>query len=128
MAEELTAKDVIRAHARDELGMPAPLTAVLWPTSTVSAVPMKMNVLRILACLPAPKPGMAHTYMPILTAGIDLDDLTNPYQAAAASALAFCLGGGLPLLAAAFIHDSHMRILSVVCPPPNLSSQSYVSA
>ena len=47
-------------------------------------------------------------------AGIDLDDMTNPYQAAAASALAFCLGAGLPLLAAAFIEDVKWRILSIV--------------
>ena len=59
--------------------------------------------------------GEAYAQAAVLAAGIDLDDLTNPYQAAAASALAFCLGGGLPLLAAAFIHDAHMRILSVVC-------------
>ncbi len=65
MAEELTAKDVIRAHARDELG-------------------------------------------------IDIDDMTNPYQAAASSALAFCIGAGLPLLAAAFIEDPKWRIVSVV--------------
>ncbi|KAK9901345.1 hypothetical protein WJX75_007573 [Coccomyxa subellipsoidea] len=65
VAEELTAKDVIRAHARDELG-------------------------------------------------IDVDDMTNPYQAAASSALAFIVGAGLPLLAAAFIEDPKMRILSVV--------------
>ena len=55
-------------------------------------------------------------------AGIDLDDLTNPYQAAATSALAFCIGAGLPLLAAAFIEDANMRILSVVCCLPFLSS------
>ncbi|EIE20116.1 DUF125-domain-containing protein, partial [Coccomyxa subellipsoidea C-169] len=65
VAEELTAKDVIRAHARDELG-------------------------------------------------IDIDDMTNPYQAAASSALAFCIGAGLPLLAAAFIEDPKWRIVSVV--------------
>lgn len=130
VAEELTAKDVIRAHARDELGMPAPLTAVLWPTSNVSANRMNRDILGILrlACLHTPGPGMAHTHTTVLAAGIDLDDLTNPYQAASASALAFCLGGGLPLLAAAFIHDSHMRILSVVCSPLHLNSQSYVPA
>ena len=66
-------------------------------------------------CSP-PAHAIAHANIAALVAGIDLDDLTNPYQAAAASALAFCLGGGLPLLAAAFIHDSHMRILSVVRP------------
>jgi VIT1/CCC1 family predicted Fe2+/Mn2+ transporter len=65
VAEELTAKDVIRAHARDELG-------------------------------------------------IDLDDMTNPYQAAAASAVAFVVGAGIPLLAAAFISDAMWRIISVV--------------
>lgn len=67
MAEELTAKDVIRAHARDELG-------------------------------------------------IDVDDMTNPYQAAAASAIAFIIGAGIPLLAAAFIPEAKWRILSVVNP------------
>lgn len=65
MAEELTAKDVIRAHARDELG-------------------------------------------------IDLDDMTNPYQAAASSAVAFIIGAGLPLLAGAFIESANWRIVSVV--------------
>jgi hypothetical protein len=40
--------------------------------------------------------------------------MTNPYQAAAASALSFCLGAGLPLLAAAFIEDVKWRILSIV--------------
>ncbi|CAL8471042.1 g10584 [Coccomyxa elongata] len=65
VAEELTAKDVIRAHARDELG-------------------------------------------------IDIDDMTNPYQAAASSAFAFIIGAGLPLLAGAFIEDANWRIVSVV--------------
>lgn len=65
VAEELTAKDVIRAHARDELG-------------------------------------------------IDIDDMTNPYQAAASSAFAFIIGAGLPLLAGAFIEDAKWRIVSVV--------------
>lgn len=71
MAEELTAKDVIRAHARDELG-------------------------------------------------IDIDDMTNPYQAAASSAIAFCIGAGLPLLAAAFIEDPKWRIVSIVSPSASL--------
>ncbi len=65
MAVELTAKDVIRAHARDELG-------------------------------------------------IDLDDLSNPWKASAASALAFVVGAGLPLLSAAFIHDATWRLVSLV--------------
>ena len=46
--------------------------------------------------------------------GIDLDDMTNPYQAAGASAIAFCIGAGVPLLAAAFIESAQWRIVSVV--------------
>ncbi|KAK9845523.1 hypothetical protein WJX81_008565 [Elliptochloris bilobata] len=65
VAEELTAKDVIKAHARDELG-------------------------------------------------IDLDEMSNPLQAAGASAVAFCVGAGVPLLAAAFIHDYVWRLVSLV--------------
>ena len=49
-----------------------------------------------------------------LQLGIDLDDLTNPYQAAATSAFSFCIGAGLPLLAGAFIVEAKWRILSVV--------------
>ena len=52
MAHELSEKDVIRAHARDELG-------------------------------------------------IDVDDLANPLQASAASAVAFSLGAAVPLLTGA---------------------------
>ena len=65
MAEELTAKDVIKAHARDELG-------------------------------------------------IDMDDLSNPIQAAAASAFAFCVGAALPLLAGAFLANYITRLLVIV--------------
>lgn len=65
VAIAFTEKDVIRAHARDELG-------------------------------------------------IDIDDLANPLQASLASAFAFCIGAGIPLLAASFIHNEGMRILSLV--------------
>ncbi|GBF96679.1 Fe(2+) (Mn2+) transporter pcl1 [Raphidocelis subcapitata] len=64
VAHELTEKDVIRAHARDELG-------------------------------------------------IDLDDLANPVQASAASAVAFSLGAAVPLLTGAFIADALTRLLAV---------------
>jgi vacuolar iron transporter family protein len=64
VARELTAVDVIRAHARDELG-------------------------------------------------IDLDDMANPLQASAASALAFSVGAGVPLLAGAFLADPAVRIAAV---------------
>ena len=62
VAIELTEKDVIRAHARDELGI----------------------------------------------------DMANPLQACLASAFAFCIGAGIPLLAASFITDHAMRIMSLV--------------
>jgi VIT1/CCC1 family predicted Fe2+/Mn2+ transporter len=65
VARELTEVDVIRAHARDELG-------------------------------------------------IDLDDMANPLQASLASALAFTVGAGVPLLAGAFLQDRAARIGSVV--------------
>ena len=65
VAVAFTEKDVIRAHARDELG-------------------------------------------------IDIDDLANPLQASLASAFAFCVGAGIPLLAASFIHNEGMRIMSLV--------------
>jgi VIT1/CCC1 family predicted Fe2+/Mn2+ transporter len=65
VAEELTAHDVVRAHARDELG-------------------------------------------------IDVDALANPLQAAAASALSFTLGAGIPLVAAAFIRPVIPRLASLI--------------
>ncbi|KAL2613769.1 hypothetical protein R1flu_025461 [Riccia fluitans] len=65
VAEELTKVDVLKAHARDELG-------------------------------------------------IDIDDLSNPMQAALASASAFSLGGGVPLLAGAFIPSIRIRMGVVV--------------
>jgi len=64
VARELTERDVIRAHARDELG-------------------------------------------------IDLDALANPWQASAASAGAFSVGAGVPLLAGCFVLDRAARIGAV---------------
>lgn len=64
VARELTDKDVIRAHARDELG-------------------------------------------------IDLDALANPLQASAASAGAFSVGAGVPLLAGCWVQDRGARIGAV---------------
>lgn len=65
MAVELTRVDVIRAHARDELG-------------------------------------------------IDMDDYSNPLQAAVASAVAFASGGAIPLLAGSFIVTYKYRLISVI--------------
>ena len=65
VAEELTARDAVRAHARDELG-------------------------------------------------IDVDALSNPLQAAAASALSFTIGAAIPLLAAAFVRPAGPRFASLI--------------
>ena len=65
VAKQLTERDVIRAHARDELG-------------------------------------------------IDLDDMSNPLQAAFASSASFTVGAAVPLLAAAFIQAEVPRLLSLI--------------
>lgn len=61
VAEQLTKKDVIRAHARDELG-------------------------------------------------IDVDDLSSPWQAASVSCVSFALGAAIPLLSAVFITSNKVRV------------------
>lgn len=65
VAKQLTERDVIRAHARDELG-------------------------------------------------IDLDDMSNPLQAAFASSASFTVGAAVPLLAAAFIQSEVPRLASLI--------------
>ncbi|CAK9206427.1 unnamed protein product [Sphagnum troendelagicum] len=46
--------------------------------------------------------------------GIDLDNLSNPMQAAIASAMAFSVGGVVPLLSGCFISHHTNRLLSIV--------------
>ncbi|KAH8939948.1 hypothetical protein BDL97_15G063400 [Sphagnum fallax] len=46
--------------------------------------------------------------------GIDLDNLSNPTQAAIASAMAFSVGGVVPLLSGCFISHYTNRLLSIV--------------
>lgn len=65
VAEELSAADPIKAHARDEIG-------------------------------------------------IDVDNLSNPLQAALVSAAAFSMGGTIPLLSALFIDDYNKRFMGIV--------------
>ena len=65
VAKQLTERDVIRAHARDELG-------------------------------------------------IDLDDMSNPLQAAFASSASFTVGAAVPLLAASFIQAEVPRLVSLI--------------
>ncbi|XP_024357279.1 vacuolar iron transporter homolog 2 [Physcomitrium patens] len=45
--------------------------------------------------------------------GIDMDDYSNPMQAAIASSIAFASGGAVPLLAGGFIQDIRYRVTSV---------------
>lgn len=63
-AREMSDKDVIKTHARDELG-------------------------------------------------IDTENLTNPYSAAFSSAISFCVGATVPLLAAVFIRSYVWRLISI---------------
>jgi len=44
---------------------------------------------------------------------IDLDELANPGQASITSAISFSLGAGIPILAAAFIRDQTLRLVSI---------------
>ncbi|XP_024519692.1 vacuolar iron transporter homolog 2 [Selaginella moellendorffii] len=46
--------------------------------------------------------------------GIDLDGLSNPMQAATASALAFSVGGAVPLLAGAFVGTYKYRLTALL--------------
>lgn len=46
--------------------------------------------------------------------GIDMDDYSNPGQAALASAVAFASGGCIPLLAGGFISDFKLRLSAVI--------------
>ncbi|KAJ7546219.1 hypothetical protein O6H91_08G030300 [Diphasiastrum complanatum] len=46
--------------------------------------------------------------------GIDVDELSNPLQAAIASALAFSVGGSIPLLSGAFITEFRYRLASLI--------------
>ncbi|CAK9231701.1 unnamed protein product [Sphagnum troendelagicum] len=45
---------------------------------------------------------------------IDMDELSNPMQAAVASAVAFSLGAAIPLLAGSFIINKNYRLISIV--------------
>lgn len=46
--------------------------------------------------------------------GIDTEDLARPFQAAWTSALAFCIGASIPLLAGSFIHSYIPRLISII--------------
>ena len=46
--------------------------------------------------------------------GIDMDDYSNPMQAAVASAVAFASGGSIPLLSGSFITEFKYRLTAVV--------------
>jgi VIT1/CCC1 family predicted Fe2+/Mn2+ transporter len=46
--------------------------------------------------------------------GIDTEDLAKPFQAAWTSAIAFCIGAAIPLLAGSFIKDYVARVITIV--------------
>lgn len=46
--------------------------------------------------------------------GIDMDEYSNPTQAAVASAVAFASGGSIPLLAGGFLSDFKWRLSAVI--------------
>ncbi len=109
VAEELTAKDVIKAHARDELGidideLSKPLQARRPRSRAVSELTGLPGSVRFL-----------HVWAQAGT-------LERGAQAAGASAAAFCVGAAVPLLAAAFIHDYVWRLVSLVRARPGLWS------
>ena len=46
--------------------------------------------------------------------GIDIDDLSNPSQAAVVSGIAFSIGGVIPLLSAIFVEDYNIRLAVLI--------------
>jgi hypothetical protein len=108
VAHELTEKDVIRAHARDEvrgLWTQAPPGRFGWchvagerPRSNPHPPLVTRNLPPPHHTPPHPTPH-PHPTPPQL--GIDIDDLAKPMQASVASAIAFALGAAIPLLTGA---------------------------
>ena len=151
VAEELTAKDVIKAHARDELGidldeMSNPLQVsrgmlasghkgeiVFLPELVYSndalrvyscivvrtcALIFPSSISRFVHYVARPQLCRAHSacacYARLSMAYKQASMETCGMQAAGASAAAFCVGAGIPLLAAAFIHSYVWRLVSLV--------------
>ena len=118
VAVELTNKDVIRAHARDELGIGQPAR---WPLDVLAL--LQLDVGPVAACMQRKAQAFRST-LSCTSSGswrspqfcrwtADMDELANPIQASLASMVSFLVGAGIPLLAAAFIHDAHWRLISI---------------
>eukprot|EP00887_Chlorella_sp_A99_P004363 scaffold15.g4363.t1 len=103
VAVALTEHDALRAHARDELGElhSQAQAAVGWCMFAASIVPTATRVSE-----------GAHSASG--AAGIDMDDLARPLQAAVVSAITFAAGGGLPLAAATLVADPDAQTAAVV--------------
>jgi VIT1/CCC1 family predicted Fe2+/Mn2+ transporter len=75
-------------------------------SNSLSSSPTTVTTASPAASTPVPE---------VLISGNDDADehLPNPFQAACASALAFCVGGAVPLLSAAFITDYVIRVVTM---------------
>lgn len=74
--------------------------------NSLSSTPTAVTTASPAASTPVPE---------VLISKNDDEDehLPNPFQAACASALAFCVGGAVPLLSAAFITDYAIRVVTM---------------
>lgn len=109
VAVALTEHDAVHAHVRDELGA----------AGAASGCPAVAFGLAFAVCLASGR-RMASFVRPkspelnmCVYAGIDPDALANPWQAAFVSCSTFAAGAGLPLAAAALVHDAELRSLAV---------------
>jgi len=109
VAEELTAKDVIKAHARDELGI------------DIDELSKPLQARRPRSRAASERTGLPGSVR-FLHVWAEAGTFERGAQAAGASAAAFCVGAAVPLLAAAFIHDYVWRLVSLVRARPGLWS------
>lgn len=87
---------------------PQKSTALIEQISTNSLVPSPTRVTTASLVVSTPLPEV------LICKNDDEDErLPNPFQAAYASAVAFCVGGAVPLLSAAFITDYVIRVVTM---------------
>lgn len=110
----LTEKDVIRAHARDELGIGGQARAghllllghVTACTSGGTAWVADFWPMQTSLTVDAlPKPVLS-----FVPPRADIDELSNPLQAAIVSAICFTVGAAIPLLSSAWVMASTLRL------------------
>jgi hypothetical protein len=100
VAEELTAKDVIRAHARDELGIDIDELANGWQVGCSGVVSDHAPIHQRMLSSASNAIGS-----PSLTHWLISAALPFILQAAGVSAIAFTMGAAIPLLSGSFIND-----------------------